>query len=268
MAVALATTHHDPDGRLYAQTARMLPRLEQVYTSIDAVITPHTQPATQELLCAAGVRLTLGDGTDGYFQLGRWRRLAVERALHSSPAATHIHFCDFDRLLHWAEYYWDELQETLTRLQAYDFTILSRTATALASHPRVQRDTETLVNHIFGLASGHMWDVTAAARGLSRLAAQAIVGACRDDTVGTDCSWPLFILRAGNLTMGCLETEGLEFETLDRHPDEIAALGGPAVWKAHIDDDPRQWARRLDLARVEVQSVLACDKLPANPQKD
>jgi hypothetical protein len=59
------------------------------------------------------------------------------------------------------------------------------------------------------------------------------------------------------LRLGYLETEGLEFETLDRFPDEIAALGGAPAWLDRFDADPRQWAMRLELAHAEVASAVA-----------
>jgi hypothetical protein len=64
------------------------------------------------------------------------------------------------------------LAQVARRVTEYDFTVLGRTPRAFDSHPRIQRDTESIVNHVFGLVSGQTWDVTAAARGLSRRAAE------------------------------------------------------------------------------------------------
>ena len=79
---------------------------------------------------------------------------------------------------------------------------------------------------------------------------------CTDDSVGSDCSWPLICRRAG-LRLGYRETEGMEFETMDRFGDEIAALGGARAWLERFDADPRQWLLRLELAHAEVASALA-----------
>jgi hypothetical protein len=96
----------------------------------------------------------------------------------------------------------------------------------------------------------------AAGRGLSRAAAALIVAESRDDSVGSDCSWPL-LCRAAGLRLGYQETEGMEFETLDRFADEVAAIGGPQGWLDAFDADPRQWLARLDLARAEIVAAIA-----------
>src|SRR5439155_8292894 len=123
--------------------------------------------------------------------IGLSRRAVVALALQLSPGF--VMYCDFDRALHWAEHHPPELAEITKHITGHDFTILGRTQRAYDSHPRVQRDTETIINHVFAVVSGKKWDVSAAARGLSRRAAQAIVAGCPDDKISTDVSWPLFI---------------------------------------------------------------------------
>src|SRR5262249_31269623 len=149
-----------------------------------------------------------------------------------------------------------ELERIVVQLPEHDFTVLGRTERAFASHPRIQRDTEAIINTVYATVSGHHWDVTAAARGISRRAAEAILAGCPDESVGTDVSWPLFLQRADSFTLGTIATEGLEFETADRYGAEIAAAGGLERWVTHLDADPQRWAHRLDLARIEVESML------------
>lgn len=259
MAVSLVTTHHDPRGRIYDQMARMLPRLRELYTPLAVIITASTEPRTRELLRQNGAHIGESDRAreDALRYVGLHRRQALELALNTDPAVTHIHLCDFDRVLHWVEFHPDELRMILARLSAHDFTVLGRTPRAFASHPRVQRDTEAIINHAFNLASGKAWDVSAASRGLSRRAAEAIVASCHDDTIGNDCSWPLYLQRLNGLTLSYMEAEGLEFETLDRHADEVTALGSREAWIERIESDPQQWAHRLELAFVEVESIVA-----------
>lgn len=244
--------------------ARMLPLLRQVYAGMALVLTPQTVASTAQLLRTAGATLQQGrsDLPTGHLHLGLWRRMAVAAAHNAFPTAT-IHFCDFDRLLHWAEYFPNELTTTLHRLPHADFTVLGRTPRAFATHPRVQRDTEALINHVFGLASGLHWDVTAASRGLSAAAAAFIVHHSTDDTIGSDCSWPLVLRRQAAFQLAYLATEGLEFETLDRFPDEVAALGGAQAWCDRLDADPQQWLYRVDLARAEIAAALQFAKEPS-----
>lgn len=256
MKIVLAATHHDPDGRLVAQTARVLPALAAAFDGAAVFLTADTVPEGEAAL-RAGCALVRRGGAElpvGHLHLGLWRRSALAAAVEELEAE-HYLFCDLDRALHWAECYPDELRGAIAFAIAHDCTVFGRTPRAFDTHPRAQRDTEAIANHGFALASGLPWDTMAAARGLSRAAARLIVDTCRDDTVGSDCSWPLICRRAG-LRLGYLETEGMEFETLDRFGDEIAALGGPRAWLDTFDADPRQWAVRLELARAEVASAI------------
>jgi hypothetical protein len=258
MTIILAATHHDPDGRLLAQAARVLPSLRRHFAEAAIFLTAQTVAEADGLLTELGAEVRRGHATMpiGHAHLGLWRRAALASAVATWPATTGYLFCDLDRALHWAEYYPDELGVALEAAQGYDCMVYGRTARAFASHPRVQRETETLANHGFSLASGLSWDVMTAARGLSRAAAELIVTRCSDDTVGSDCSWPLLCRQAG-LRLGYLETEGMEFETLDRYADELAALGGREAWLARFDADVQQWLTRVELARAEIASAIA-----------
>ncbi len=264
MYIALAATHHDPDGRLFDQTARMFPLLKTLYRHIAVFVTPGTVSQSSELIKQQGADLAVGDPSlpTGHLHLGLWRRKALEFSLQMC-AADYVHFCDLDWVLHWAEYYPDELRDTLTGIDRYDCTVYGRSERAFASHPRMQTETERLANQVFALVSGLPWDVMAASRSFSRPAAEYIVETCHDDTVGSDCAWPLHIKARGQLSLGYCETEGLEFETGDRFVDEIARMGGIANWIARLDQDAQQWLVRLDLARAEMVSAMAY-----NPTKE
>jgi hypothetical protein len=253
--VALAATHHDPEGRLYEQTARVLPSLAEIFDGLAIYATPATQERSLALLAEYGALVDREPPglPSGLQTLGRARRGAV--ALGLALGAPALLFCDFDRALHWAECYPAELAQVAARAAERDLTVLGRTSRAFESHPRIQRDTEAIVNHVYARISGCKWDVTAAARALTRRAAEAILRDCCDESIGTDVSWPLFALRAG-LTLGYVAVEGLEFETADRHADEIAAAGGLECWMAQIDSDPRRWVERLEIARIEVVAAL------------
>jgi hypothetical protein len=256
MSIALAAVHHDPDRLNDEQARRILPYLQPLYAGLFVVLSPYTASATRALLEANGVVVHVGDEGEGLWGgIGRRRREAVALALNRAPAATHAHLCDFDRILHWAEFHRGELPAIAQHIAAHDFTVLGRTPRAYASHPRTQRDTEYIINHVFRMASGYAWDVSAASRGLSRRAADAIVAGCPDDSIGNDCSWPLYLQQMQGFTLGYAECEGLEFETPDRYTQQVTEAGGLEAWIANIDGDPAPWERRLELARIEVASI-------------
>ena len=252
MPCTLAATHYDPEGRMNDQIARMLPVLTDIFDALAIQSAHASQPAVLGTLRAAGATVQQEETArfNGLAGVGGARREAIRLGLQL-PADTLL-FCDFDRALHWAEYHPDELRAIVAELAGHDFTVLGRTARAFASHPAVQCHTELIINNVFARCSGKPWDITAAARGISRRAAAAILAGCPDESIGTDMAWPLFLLQAGDLAVEYRETEGLEFETADRFPDQIAAAGGREQWIDQLDADPAQWAFRLDLARIEV----------------
>lgn len=256
MPPTLVSTQHDPEGRLTDQIRRVWPVLAATFQQVAIQATCASQAGAIELLRAGGAIVYHETSAEfnGLDRLGGTRRAALELGLRAG--ADWLLFCDFDRALHWAEFHPAELAQLAANLGQHDFTVLGRTERAFASHPRTQRDTEMIINHVFALASKQAWDVTAAARGLSRRAAEALLAGCPDQSIGTDVSWPLFLMRAGGFKLGYSATEGLEFETADRYADQIAAAGGRERWIEWIDADPRQWAMRVELAQIEVAAAL------------
>lgn len=253
--IGLATTHHDPDGRLNDHIRRLLPSIQEFYASIAVRVTNESDLQGIETLRSAGAYVTSGSAkASGLRELGRVRRQVVADTLHYSDC-TYIHLCDFDRVLHWIEFHPAELKAVLDWLPTYDFVVLGRTKQAFQSHPRVQRHTERIINFAFAQQSGDSWDVTAASRGISRRAAELLAAKSSDDTIGNDCTWPLLLRSVPGMTLGYWPTNGLEFETADRYADEVAAAGGIEAWKARIDSDLHAWEMRLELARIEIAAI-------------
>lgn len=251
--VILATTYHDPEGRLYEQVLRTMPTLTTIFQGIALTATAQAPDHVLSVLAEQQVAIEREDPERGA-KIGLARRDAVELALRFD--ASFILYCDFDRILHWIEAYPEELAGIVSQISAYDFTVLGRTERAFASHPKVQRDTEAIINYVYATVSGNDWDVTAAARGLSRSCAQAIVEGCTEETLGTDVAWPLYVQNTRSFTLGSIATDRLEFETQDRHPTEIAAAGDTTKWLAQLDADPRRWLQRVKLAATEIEAII------------
>jgi hypothetical protein len=253
--------YHDPAGRMREQIERTLPIITSIFPNVIVQASGTANEQSLRVFQGAGVKVyaarsstaTNGSG------IGRLRRHVVEQAVHDT-SDSHLIYCDADRVLHWAEYYAEEFRSISEAICQFDFTVLGRTSRAFESHPRTQRDTETIINRLFGQISGFDWnDVTSGARGLSRAAAEAIVAHVDDDELSTDVSWPLYLRRDGarsRWSLGYLETEGLEFETADRFGDKIAAAGGLATWLDRLENDPQEWIARLNLARIEIEAML------------
>jgi hypothetical protein len=164
--------------------------------------------------------------------------------------------CDFDRALHWVAHYPEELEEVISAIPDYDLLVLGRTERAWASHPPYQAETEPLFNKVFALVTGLDWDVGAGSRGLSRRAAETLLGISREQTVGIDAEWALLLLNRDGFCVGHRRCDGLEFETADRFGPEIEAAGSYKAWEAQMSADPRRWVFRLQIALFIAEAAL------------
>jgi hypothetical protein len=258
--ITLAIPYHDPAGELTAQLSRLLPRMGELFDGVAVDASTEANQQALALLRGAGAHIeqTRRAFVDDVPQIGQIRRAVVAAALRMG--ASWVFYCDGDRLLHWLEHYPAELEAALRRIPEHDLTVFGRTERAFASHPHTQRVTEQIINDVYAAISGHDWDVTAAARGLSRRAAEAIVARCHEDSFGVDAVWPLFLQQAGGFTLAEVKTEGLEFETATQYRQEVAAAGSDEAWKRLLDGDSRRWAFRLNLARIEVTAMIPYQK--------
>ena len=146
-------------------------------------------------------------------------------------------YCDGDRILHWSENNYEELRNCVNNIPTSDFTIFGRTNGAWSTHPESQRVTEGVINKRFGERVNRQWDVTAAARGMSKKVAQTIVECSNDDTFGVDVSWPILVSEdSHNYFMSYVKVDGLSFEGKNK------------------DGDIDEWIHRAKVMQVELES--------------
>lgn len=249
--VALAATLHDPHAADLTSMIAALPGVATLYAGIAIVATAETPDSVLAPLRAVGA--TVLQRPSDYREIG-WRRLeAVRTAATHAPA---IHLCDFDRLLHWWHNWHAELLATLPRVEANDLLILGRTERAWATHPANQLATEGLANRAVSHFYGAEVDICSGSRGLSRRAVTYLAAHGREHSVGTDAEWPLLLRAAPDFRCEQLLTEGLEFETGDRFPEEIVQAGGLAGWNEGLDRDATRWTFRVQIADDIVQAAL------------
>ena len=256
MDIALSITYHDPQGGLTPQIEQHFPALLRMFSGIAVRGSRQANRKSLTLCESMGAKVKL-DSLSNYNQgpqIGRARREAVALALEfDTPYNVH---CDGDRILHWAENYPSELAEIINLVPENDFTVMGRTTRAFNTHPRMQRDTEAIVNHLFHVRTGCAWDVMIGARGLSKRAAQAIVDGSEDNEISVDVTWPLLIRSLGGYSLAYLPTEGLEFETHNRYLDELNAAGGLGAWMKELDTDITKWLHRLSYVRLDLEAML------------
>ncbi len=247
----LVATLHDPAGRMLPFLESALPQLRRLYAAMDVVATAGTDSRMVDVLRRSEARVS----TDGSAEIGANRRQALAGGM-AREGADFLHYCDLDRLLHWACHYPDELRATVSEaIPAADYLVLGRTPAAFAGHPAAQRESEWLTNRVFSHTFGVEMDVTAGSCGLSRRAASAILRCSQEPTNATDTEWPMIISRLApaDFTLAYLQVQGLEYET--------ATFYGPEAFTAA--NTPDNWARRLTLARESIEAVLRLSRHPA-----
>ena len=246
--ITAVVTAHDPSDSLYTLTEVYLPGIIPLYRSIIALCSTSTSSKTLVMLRRHGVNVRCeAEMPAGIQNMGLIRRAAVRAGVDAG--ARTIHLCDFDRLLHWEMAYPDELRSLLQEMPVNDFTVLGRNERAFLTHPACQVETEKLSNYIFELVTGKAWDVAGGSRGLSRRAANLLLNSSEEQHVGVDAEWPILLIANPEISVVYRSCEGLEFETPDRFPDEVATAGGITAWIAQVDQSPEEWTRRLEFAQ-------------------
>lgn len=249
----LASTLHDPEGRMAPLLAAHLPSLARRYAGGVVVASPETVASTLRAVAEAGFEVCADATSRG--AIGEARRRALAGALRLGAEA--IHYCDFDRLLHWQATYPDELARVVARCGRAPYLIIGRTSRAFATHPLVQIDAEAATNHAISRLLGREVDVTAGSCGCSAAGARLILAHSVAPTNATDGEWPAIVALLGNGALDYVETEGLEFETGDLYPEEVAALGGYDAWLAARSIPLEAWESRLRLAHETICAALA-----------
>lgn len=157
----------------------------------------------------------------------------------------YFHYCDFDRLLTWADKYGDELKNTVNEIPNYDYLIFGRTERALNTHPIEWILTEKITNKIFSLELGQEADVTAGSCGFSRQSGKLILDNSKDKM--TDAEWPMIIHRIGKMKVGYRSVEGLEYrEDVNGYTRQI--------------DDSEKWFGRVKLCYLISESAINTGK--------
>jgi hypothetical protein len=253
----LLATFHDPEARLLPLVRRLSDpadslaaewrRVQENYVGAVAVWSPLSDPRSIEGLRAAGWETSPGVNAP---DRGLWA--AVQLGL--SRPVDRIHFCDLDRLIHWLMHFPNELVSLPDRWTEHDVTMLVRSPRALNSHPDCQVLTESLANAVIARRLGQSNpDAFSGSYVWSRRAAASLVAAPgpRDLRWYTEAVMAPF--RAG-CTVGSVIVEGLEWETPDQYPAEIAQLGY-AAWLTQFES-PAQWRHRVEIARLFVDAAL------------
>lgn len=183
---------------------------------------------------------------------------ALEHA--SQGGADCMHCADGDRLLHWAETRFEELEVAVAAIRQSECLIFGRNDRALATHPRTLRETEAIINAVGSYLLHQPVDLGGGSRGFSRPPARAVLRHTIPENFA-DGEWPVLAQRYG-FRVSTLAVDGLDWETPDHFQHHAAGPDRQRQVVDQHDQDPERWARRTQTALRIVQEALAAADRP------
>jgi len=247
MKPVLASTLHDPQNRLESLIKEQTPKLEELFHEKIVTLSSSTSRETLQTLQKLGYEASYGDKSVASTYV-----IALRRATEKN--AEPIFYCDFDRLLHWASCYPEEL-EAATQESTHDFTLFGRTKRAMLTHPETQILTETTVNILASKILGfrETRDVLGTTWMLKAQQAEALIGVEISNQYGFYTDWPIR-LWSKSANPAYIEVEGLEWETPDRYRQEIAEAGYVS-WRESYQN-VQEWRKRNLMLRGMIEAII------------
>lgn len=246
--IALAATLHDGTGVLAEDVRRHLDGLRSLYPGGIAVATsPPTAASVARLLADAGVHA----GSPAANERGPLYRRALRAALRSR--ATHVHYLDFDRALHWIAVDPSELTRVLALAEGHDVLVVGRTERAHRSHHRPLYVTESIAGRLMADRLGWSGRVDGLVPSftLARREGVRLLRTSRARGEGVYGEWLALVVTSAP-QIAYVECRGLDWETPDRDRDGVAAVGLDA-WRA-ARDTPEEWTLRSRMAETIVRA--------------
>jgi hypothetical protein len=247
LQMILAAAWH-PRGEL-PRLIRLYPQVREVYTALVVSLPPGTDgEVTSALSALPGVHVhCTRDWSTG-------RHTALFGALELPGEA--VHLADLDRLLRWVETLPQEWRKAVRQRPNIDCLIIGRTASAYQTHPRSLARSEAISNLVTSSLLGHPVDASAGYRCFSRKAVEYLKLHSRPgDALGMDAAWPVMLQRAG-YRVESIEVDGLDWEIADQFQEQAASPERQAQVADAYDQDPRNWARRVEVALEIVRCGL------------
>jgi len=238
--VSLASPLHDPKGLIVPILKKNGTKLKEIYSSNIAVnVTSETSEEAKKLL--AELKFNTQISEEG--SIGKDYRNAIALALTLNTSF--IHLLDFDRALHWAENFFDELKKVEEQIVNYSgYVCFVRSKKAFETHPITQRSTETVVNAIASEVAGLGVDIMSGSLGMERRLAEFVVKESKRDDFGFYAE-PLIIAKKHEFKIHTIEVDGLEWETPDQYKEQIEKYGYSG-WLTRFQS-LTEWEKRVKL---------------------
>lgn len=259
------TIHHDPEGRCNSLLRSDADKLRNLFADGFVVTTQATLEQNKEsrnLLERTGLKIIVSN-TRREGDLDTKGDIALVAGYTRGKGDSILLSC-LDRTLHWIKTHPDELKEVLERglPPGIDLVVIGRTPKALATHPKPQLDAEMKINKIAAESLGidKEIDVTTGCRLISRKAAEEFIHLLSKEyhfsNAGTgigDSLIPFLVQEGLHKRVAFVRVEGLEWETPDQYPREIAELGYDQ-WVLQ-NFSPENINRRNECLRETIQTL-------------
>lgn len=239
--VGLICVTHDPAGKNINLVNKLGPFLNEIYHDMYITVSEETNKVLTDELEKNGFNIKVIPKKGA----AHARREVLKFGLTGSNH--YFHYCDFDRLLTWADRYGNELKSIVDEILGHDYLILGRTERAFNTHPIEWVETEKITNKVFSLELGQEADVTAGSCGFSRQSAQLISDNSKDKM--TYAEWPMIVYRIGKMKVDYRAVEGLEYrEEVNGYIRQIS--------------DSEKWLGRIRLCYIISESAINTGKEP------
>jgi hypothetical protein len=235
MSIALSSTGY-PQREL-PRFLMLLPHLSRVYETVILSVPPDFYSDEMRMLeSLPNVLIVVNQD----WSQGRYS--AIQKALDTS--ATHIHYADLDRLLHWVETNPVEWQYTVSCIEKTDCLIIGRTSRASETHPKALQQTEKIINLVFSNLLEQSVDLGGGSRGFSRRAAEFLIkNSINNRSWCNDSEWVMLLHQSGFQ---------VDYTAVD-------GLGSPN-YTENYDMDAEHWAFRVQIAFEVIQAGIAVSK--------
>ncbi len=242
--ISLVSPLHDPQARLAKLTRTYGKDLKRIYFGYIAIrVTKNTHPDTLKALTSANIFYTKQSAHGNYVAMGKTYKEAIRMGLKMKTR--HIHVCDFDRILHWAKTFPNELRDIVEILPSNTgITWIGRTRRAFETHPKTQRETEEIVNTLASKVAENEVDIMSGSFAMDSQTANIILKFSKRNDFSFYAEF-LTIAKKKNIQINSLVTEGLEWETPDQYKDKIQKEGY-SDWLEEFMSLP-EWKRRIEL---------------------
>lgn len=237
--IGLICVIHDPAGKNTNLVKKLGPLLNKIYKDMYITVSAETNKDLIDELGKNGFKIKIIPKKGA----AHARREALKLSLTGSDQ--YFHYCDFDRLLTWADRYVNELKSVVAEIPGNDYLILGRTERAFNTHPIEWIQTEKITNKICSLELGQEVDITAGSSGFSRQSAQLISDNSKARM--TDAEWAMIVHRIGRMKVGYKAVEGLEYrEEVNGYTSQI--------------NDSEKWFVRVKLCCIISESAINTGK--------